>query len=174
MGTIDELLAKYEHQAQTYWDFMSQEEREEYAWLAGIIDGEGSIQISYTQGHRRGQKYFRLILAVNMTHEACVGKCLRITCAGSIIRCYTPKMQAAGHRPTFRWQVADKNAASILRRCLPFLEAKKQQAILAIQFQELKASESAQETHNLTPSMWERRKAIKNAIHQLNRGNTLG
>lgn len=42
---IQGLIEDIERQAQAYWDFMTQEEREQYAWLAGIIDGEGTVGI---------------------------------------------------------------------------------------------------------------------------------
>lgn len=131
--TVDELLAKYEHQAQTYWDFMSQEEREEYAWVAGLIDGEGCIDARSVWNKRTGVRNYDLRVRVEMTHKATIEAIKSITKVGAL----WPRSDKRPHRrPIYQWACWDKEAAWVLRRCLPFLVTKKAEAILGIEFAE--------------------------------------
>ncbi|GAI65193.1 unnamed protein product [marine sediment metagenome] len=70
--SIDGLLDEYEHQAQAYWDFMDQKEREEYAWMAGIIDGEGSIWAASRWNKAYKTREHHIGIYVTMTHEITV------------------------------------------------------------------------------------------------------
>ena len=61
--------------------------REQLAWLAGLIDGEGCISLtrrSPQRKHRCVSPSYRLILKVSMCHLATVRRCREITGLGSL------------------------------------------------------------------------------------------
>ena len=121
----NKLPQEIEHQAQAYWDFMTQREREQYAWLAGIIDGEGYIGIRY-----HGSS-LRLELVIEMTSKEAIDRIRAVTgYRGKIlVRARSPK-----HKDMWRWEIVGQKVARVLRFCLPYLVVKRRQALCAIEF----------------------------------------
>lgn len=164
------LIEDIERQAQAYWDFMTQEEREQYAWLAGIIDGEGSIVITRPRQsqQRGGTLYYRLQLRVAMTDKATITYIHELTEKCGFMGKHTPKNPK--HRPDYKWSVQGEKLASILRRCLPFLHTKKYQALLAIEFTDMQKLEGKGGRGKvLTPVRIARREEIRQRLKELNK-----
>jgi len=114
----------YEHIVDTQW-----------AYLAGIIDGEGCIFIRASDYRgKRGIRnvYYCLTVTVGNTsasmikwlHEIFKGS--RITCRGETVK----------NKTVWGWTVASQEAEEICRGILPYLTAKKDQAELALMFRE--------------------------------------
>lgn len=111
-----------------------QSKTNDYAYAAGIIDGEGCIQIRKTAVKRIIDGFaYSLTILVNM----CDGEALDFLFGkfgGSI---YRTKNYEDGIKklPVYRWEIRTKKAAEFLKRLVPFLRIKKAQAELAIRFQ---------------------------------------
>lgn len=103
------------------------------AWLAGIIDGEGSIFI-LKQGRKDRERTFNYILRISVQSADTIMafECMKITGEGAIMDAVTKKENQSN---TYKWQVNGKKAANILEVLLPYLRVKKDQAIAAIEFQ---------------------------------------
>ncbi len=106
----------------------------EKAYLAGIIDGEGSVGI-YRSGPHRGCAANRLLLVVTITSTSFIllSYCQSITEEGTI----TLKRQRNDkHQACWEWRARNRKASKLLSSILPYLIIKKKQAVAAIKFAE--------------------------------------
>lgn len=103
------------------------------AWLAGIIDGEGSIFIM-KQGRKDRDREFNYILRVSVQSSDGImaQECMKITGLGACFDAITAKENQSN---TYKWQVSGKKAAHVLENILPYLRVKREQALSAIEFQ---------------------------------------
>lgn len=109
-------------------DLMTTEER---AWLAGIIDGEGSI---YASVEKRG--YIQSALCVVMTHKPTIERICRITGSdGPKPNSSTPSNKLK----TWRWTLKAQRAAALLQEVLPHLVTKREQAEVFIQLMSMRS-----------------------------------
>jgi len=125
------LLNEVESQAQACWDFMTPEERERYAWLAGIIDGEGAIFMSKRKRSDRNYHQYDLILRIEMNSESTIRRVKEIAGVGRI---YKDSSRPSRYKTGYIWVAYDHEAASVIRRCLPYIHTKEQHARLALAF----------------------------------------
>lgn len=95
----------------------------ENAWAAGIVDGEGCISVGRNNG--LGGKYIGMHVIVRMADKEAVQKIARIAGVGSL-KLHRPF--TARRRPLWEWHSSSQEAASVLRRLLPYLVTKKIQA----------------------------------------------
>ena len=98
------------------------------AYLAGLLDGEGSICILKRKNSSGNLQYW-LEVSIGNTHRG-VLDWVHQTFGGHIsdnAERYTPR-----NHQTWRWRVSSEKACQILEMLLPFLHIKKQQATLAI------------------------------------------
>ncbi len=120
---------------QSGWDVIPKDGLLHWAWLAGIIDGEGGIYIETQHNKKdRATTQFTLRLEVTMTHRVTIERIHTMTNCGNF-KSYQPKKQ--NRKPYFRWQASSREAAAILRLCLPFLVTKREQAEVALKFAEI-------------------------------------
>jgi LAGLIDADG endonuclease len=103
---------------------------EELAYLAGFIDGEGSISIFSSSSKSKGKIYprLRLILSAYNTNEA-VLQWIKSRFGGTVIRVKRSRRQ---HKQCYAWNTGWQNASSVLQAAMPFLRVKKPQAELFI------------------------------------------
>lgn len=104
------------------------------AWLAGIIDGEGSIFIMKQKRlDRERDTNYILRISVDSTDPYMAVECFKIASGVKL-------QQSSDKRPNcsdrLKWQVNGKNASKLLKELLPYLRVKFDQAKLAIEFQE--------------------------------------
>lgn len=93
---------------------------EDTAWLAGIVDGEGTLRGYYGTGRKGRYKSWKLI--VPNTFYGMLTKCRRITGVGSINK----KPRIKGHKQQWQWVVyGQRNINSIAKQMFPYLTAKK-------------------------------------------------
>lgn len=95
----------------------------EKAWLAGFIDGEGSIGF-YLAG--RNRTYPAWYISVPNTHKGSLDYCKIITGTGTVV-----KKKAATERTKeqFQWRVnPQREIAAILKQIFPYLVIKRAQA----------------------------------------------
>jgi len=108
--------------------------KEKWAWLGGLIDGEGCIVINRQYASTRRDlrtDSFRLYVQVTMGDIKALQMCRKIAGCGSIQNhtVTNPRANAA-----FCWMVTAREAESLLRKLLPYLIVKQDEAIVALQF----------------------------------------
>lgn len=110
----------------------------EAAYLAGLIDGEGTIVVNRTntsksaKACKRGYSY-RAHLAISMTDEKMIRWVKRITNLGQIGKASKPKNPK--HKRAWRWSVWSREASTVLLIVYPYLRLKKTHATNLIRFQ---------------------------------------
>ena len=106
------------------------------AWLAAMIDGEGSLFIQKRNagsesepGSIRKSDTFSPGLSVSNTDPLIVERCREITGVGSIMH---RESRREGHRVVHDWRIMANQAREIIREVYPYLVAKRQQARILI------------------------------------------
>lgn len=116
------LSSRYHHGKQG-----SQMSNTDAAYLAGFIDGEGTIMLIV-----RANKSVGVLLTVANTKAAAITWIMEVTGVG---RLHSRPRRSAKHAPTFWWQASSEAAESILEQIRPYLKIKSEQADLALEFQ---------------------------------------
>ena len=106
-----------------------------YIYMAGIVDGEGSISIR-RENPKGNYVYYRVTLRVTNTNKELIDW-LQKTFNGTV---HKRKNWKSCWKPCFEWKVYDSIAITIIKRILPYLIVKLQQASLAIHFQRAKSN----------------------------------
>lgn len=96
------------------------------AYLAGLVDGEGTVTLSRI--HKRQMRY--LVVAVCNNEQAILQWIVTATSMGHI----TGKRQSLPtHAKNFTWRVSSRRALAVLREITPFMRGyKRWRAILAL------------------------------------------
>lgn len=136
----------------------------EKAYLAGLLDGEGHIGITFTSPGRSGERWRThfVIVTIAMAHQPLL-QWLKETWPGGVL---TGKKSAGYPMWALRWQSA--KAADVLREALPYMRVKAMQATLAVQFADELAARPYQGAA-ITEAEWDRREALRLSIQSLNR-----
>lgn len=101
----------------------------DFAYIAGIVDGEGSIGIYNRADHPNSQMYMRV--TVGNTEEWLL-QWLKFNFGGYIS---TTQHETSGNRKVSQWTVTALKALYFLELILPYLRIKRPQAEIAIEFQ---------------------------------------
>ncbi|MBI2327595.1 LAGLIDADG family homing endonuclease [Candidatus Curtissbacteria bacterium] len=96
-----------------------------YAYLAGLIDGEGCISIRKT--FQYGKDQFKPMVEVGMTDIEPM-QLLQKTFGGS----YWPELIRGRNLPVTKWRVTGTHVIPVLKPLLKYLLAKKRQAEIAL------------------------------------------
>lgn len=106
--------------------------REEAAWLAAIVDGEGSICFS-ERANREWAPTISPRLSIVNTNKQLLERVAQITRL-AVNHAPSPRRRRDGSegRPIWTWQITDRKAAKIIQAIRPFLIAKGAQADLAL------------------------------------------
>ncbi len=97
----------------------------EWAYLAGIIDGEGSIAI-----YRFRDSYRPEISVFNTNVE--LKQWLKTRLGGYV---NPPRQQNPRQKPAFKWRTTTlRQMKEICQRCLPYLIVKRPQALIILRF----------------------------------------
>lgn len=95
------------------------------AYLAGFVDGEGCITIN---GHRTREFYtYSLRVIITQADRAMLERLRKRTGIGSIYR-------NTAERHVWMWAIVGKEAETFLRAIYPYMDIKKDQADVALQF----------------------------------------
>lgn len=113
---------------------------ENIIYISGLFDGEGSINV-----HRSGDKKLWLQITITNTHYETL-KWISNICGGTIRSSGGKKK----YKPVFSWQASSWMAYSLLKIMLPYLKIKKEQALIAINYQELKIENPNRTDERLT------------------------
>lgn len=114
---------------------------EQIAYLAGIIDGEGCIRVveekaKYSRGSVNPR--FRMLLQITNTNLGLL-EWLKINWGGYIV--IKEKYQAKDgitRKKCFHARWYDKKAGNILRQCMPYFIAKKKEALVCLELDDMK------------------------------------
>lgn len=109
-------------------------EHDNIVYMAGIIDGEGSICIEIQHpGKGKKQNYYNVRLVVCNTNKELIDWLFE-KFEGNIGECkkYEQRKQC------YHWTLCSQNAKDLLIECLPYMIVKKEQAKLLIDFMETK------------------------------------
>ncbi len=107
----------------------SSEDERDLIYLAGLIDGDGSVCICKTQ--RKTASYL-LRVQVDMTHESTIewiGQRF-----GGTVRLHKANTKRPNNRDSYVWIVSQENAGKVLDDILPYLKTKKEQAMKGLKF----------------------------------------
>ena len=180
---MEENIAEhFEKVAQSYWEFRNPEEKGQWGWMAGILDGEGSIGIIIART-KRGYFDSQLKVQVGMTHQKTIQRLKEISHVGFIRQV---RKRKSHHKIQYRWICGGEKAAAVLRLCLPWLITKKDQALLALAFSDIQELEKKGRAGGrlvggrrtgskpLSAISISRRKALAEALHILNKRGTDG
>lgn len=135
-------------------------DKEKIIYLAGIIDGEGSVQIEI-QGinHSRKINYYSIrLLVINTSRE--LMDWLYTNFGGKV----TARKLIANRRQCYKWNICSFNASQILEHCLPYMIIKRHNAELLIEFMKTKPKG----IWNVTPEIQEYRKHLYDLLKKLN------
>ena len=141
--------------------------KELICYTAGMIDGEGSIQINPSHPGQKKQKhcYFCLTLQVSSTD----GKSLRSLRndwdnIGSWSM-YQPKGNGK-NQIAYNWRMYSNDAQYVLEKIVPYLRIKKERAKLALEFNKLKVKNIGD---RLTEQQKIKRRKVALKLRSLNR-----
>lgn len=105
----------------------------DYAWAAGIIDGEGTIGMTRNRvgTNRRATESFQVRISVRMTHKQTVKK-LHALFGGTFK--LARAVYSLRHNDCFEWYVGDLKTVEVLNKIRTHLVTKKKQANLILRF----------------------------------------
>ena len=101
------------------------------AYVAGLIDGEGSIFICKQKRWKNGSFGYQLRVMVGMTDKKTIDF-LKNKLGGGI---HCVKGRKVNHSDCYLWGIYAKNASNLLKTLKPYLITKKEEAEIAIEFQ---------------------------------------
>ena len=97
------------------------------AYLAGLIDGEGTITLSRRHSNERRQ----LVVSIVSTERDIVAWAREIIGAGKVTRKRTSSIR---HTPSFTYSISNRQALEVLRQTMPHLRSyKRRRAELALE-----------------------------------------
>jgi DNA modification methylase len=137
------------------------------AWLAGFLDGEGTITfVERDRGEEHTPTHDVRVFVTNCD-DAPLRHFAALT-AGHVYQHDGERENRFGSRPCFRWQMGTHDGALLLRELYPYLRTKRAQAALVWT---LYTTLRHKNGHARTPSdVIERRKAIAERVRALNAG----
>jgi hypothetical protein len=143
--------------------------RTELAYIAGLIDGEGTIGFGFKA--KGDIATYTLRLRVGMSDENTIRWLQRTSGFGSVTFRDLSRRRRQTH---WVWSVFSNQAASVLREVLPYLMVKKQQAELGILFQNSKGQPLVLlgGAYGVTPEIRELRRYCVEEIYNRNSQRT--
>jgi len=137
-------------------------------YLAGFFDGEGNVCIAkHFRGELDRQKNpsYKLQIVIGSTDRSVLLEFHEKTQLGNIC-IQRPSYKNA--KALYRWQMGSRNAKEFLEALLPYLRIKRQQAELAIAFQNYQDSKYKVFGEECSTEDIQLKEAIKKTISELN------
>lgn len=104
------------------------------SYIAGFMDGEGSIGIYRKKNNSDSKYYYRLGITIgNSDYEVLKWICDNL----GIGKIYLKKKYEERFKNQYHWQVAGKEAEQFLQLIYPFLHIKKEECEIALEFRKL-------------------------------------
>ena len=99
--------------------------KDDLIYLAGIVDGEGCVSVSY----KTKARHERIRLTVSNTDRNLID-----WLTSRVGGCVSKNQGRGNRKPAYHWEVYTDNAFKLLTELLPYLKLKKRQAELCLQF----------------------------------------
>lgn len=132
----------------------------EKAWLAGIIDGEGSIFImKQKRKDRERDTNYILRVSVQSTDPYMAAECQKLV-GGPVI--FEQIDKRPNNSNTLKWELSGKRAKNVLQDIIPYMKVKHQQARLAIEFQ----TTTKKHWHHMTNQDYQNQEQFYQALKQ--------
>ncbi len=148
--------------------YTSQNDIGNYAWAAGFIDGEGCIHIAKRKPQSKGKSIdYDLTLKISNQNLESLKRISEIFDCGNVLKVSGKGATYKYKRQMFQWQCYSQEAGNVLKKILPFLTIKKQEAKLAIEFLDIKKKTTnyhglSNETLKLRDSYYLKMREFKN------------
>lgn len=136
----------------------------DYAYAAGLIDGDGCISIresGQTSNTRWNPSWYASVV-VAMTHPGPL-RWLQERWGGSIRQV---RQRGERERPSWEWLIVNRQCYQLLEGLEPKLKCKERQAHLALQLRDLRKPPGS--GHVLTAADLKRRQDIRDGVRRLN------
>lgn len=154
------LRAPYEH--------VQIKDRIDRAWLAALVDGEGTMTVlSTTSPHGSGNSY-PPVLQVRMCDPQAIEHAAKITGYGNASPRQDPPSQG-GQRGSYQWRLNGRKAADIAAEIYPYLLIKRKQAVVIWNHQKVRESYETKRGVTIPAAALEKQKACRDIIQRLNR-----
>jgi hypothetical protein len=142
------------------------------AYVAGLFDGEGSIVIGCNKPDAVwGRKVPSYWLQVSITNtDRPLIDWLHATFGGHISD-YSHSVSRKNRRPCWAWRTIGGQARGFLQNISPYLRIKKDQALLAIEFQDHLDTPGFSKRKDLTPEILEKREAYRQKLRRMTLGS---
>ena len=109
------------------------------AYIAGILDGEGTISINFRNprsASREVNTQLTIQVAVVMTDYEVIHWLKEVT--GTTGEIYHYEARQSHHKPTWAWRPGIADGYEIISQCLPYMKVKKRQAEIYLELIELR------------------------------------
>jgi len=143
---------------------MANHSKSDLGYAAGIIDGEGCIQIMHSLLRGTVQSW-KVYLEINMCSKKVLDKMAGLF--GGEVKMYGARPEQ--HYRQYRWQLYGGAAISAIVAMRPYLIEKKAQAALAIQFYNHQKRCKYYAGHPLSPSILAKREWMRKEMQELKR-----
>jgi len=142
--------------------------REDLAYMAGIVDGEGTITLANVR--RISSHEARIIVSNTNTEllywiQARFGGLIRDSCRSNAAM---RRHHKANHKPLYYWSLRSKRAYDLVMLLREFLVIKARQAEVVIRYQGTRLA-APDRWNGLTPAVVEQRNLLKAEMLELNR-----
>ena len=131
------------------------------AYLAGLIDGEGTIAL--WRGHQskpRVTRTYRPVIEISNTHLG-VLEWVKLLIGGGWLKQTNPKRsREKGHKPLFRYRFRTTDLHWVIPQVRPYLKIKGAQADLLVRYFESVTSTRPEVERDVLESMWARAKEL--------------
>ena len=143
------------------------------AWLAGLIDADGSlgIRVSNKDSERGWNETYIPHLEVSQSDLPALERCVRITGLGRINVKARPDVDNRGIRSTrtfYTWRLDGQSASAVIRDIYPYLTIKQLQAQIVYTMNESLKWGRPTRNEKVPPAVMETRRALYAAIKALN------
>ena len=108
--------------------------KEDLAWLAGFVDGEGSISIRKASAPSRIRTSHQLFMSITNTNIECL-RYIHTKYGGSLY--HHDKSIRTNQKASMRWVVRGWEAIRMIELIRPFLKIKQLQADIALEYKKL-------------------------------------
>jgi hypothetical protein len=133
------------------------------AYAAGVLDGDGYFSVIKDRNPRYVHPYYQAKIGVKQLWPGQALRVLARLLGGKVVR----ERRPPGFKPIARWERYDQGAKRAIRRFLPYLRVKREQALLLLELQEMKSNRRGDPEMRF--SSMER---IRQRVLSLNRGRT--
>jgi DNA modification methylase len=138
------------------------------AWLAALVDGEGTMTILQTTSPHGSGDSFPPVLQVRMCDVECIARAAEITGYGKAYPRQDPPSQG-GVRGSYQWRLNGSKAAAIAADIYPYLCIKRKQAIIIWNHQKIRDGYETKKGQPVPRAAVEQQRACRELIRKMNR-----